>query len=153
MTYIEKLETPGFEVDLFDLLGGIPDVLDTLGKDLDELDRYDVIRYAMADVPRLIVEHFPDIFTLDEKAVHPVVMKDLRVEDPQDPKAYVDLRIDAFALTDLMLGRSKFSNLASRDATAFRQLVILSVMMTRYGAMADLLEAIEALFVREIEAR
>lgn len=152
MTYIEKLETPGVEVDLFDLLGGIPDVLNTLGKDLDELDRYDVIRYAMADVPRLIVEHFPDLFTLDEKAIHPVVMKDLRVEDPQDPKAFVDLRIDATAMTDLILDRPKFVGLASRDATAFRQLVILSVMMRRFGAMADLLEAIEALFVREIEA-
>lgn len=152
MTYIEKLETPGVEVDLFDLLGGIPDVLDTLGKDLDELDRYDVVRYAMADVPRLIVDHFPDIFTLDEKAVHPVVMKDLRIEDPQDPKAYVDLRIDATALTDLILGRPKFSNLVNRGETTFRQLVILSVMMGRYGAMADLLEAIEALFVREIKA-
>lgn len=152
MTYIEKLETPGVEVDLFDLLGGIPDVLDTLGKDLDELDRYDVIRYAMADVPSLIVDHFPNIFTLDEKAIHPVIMKDLRVEDPQNPKAYVDLRVDAFAMTGLILDRPKFEGLVSRNPTAFRQLVILSVMMRSFGAMADLLEAIEALFVREIEA-
>lgn len=151
MTYIEDLETPGFEVDLFDLLGGIPDVLDTFGKDLDESDRYDVIRYAMPEVPKLLVDHFPELFTLDEKAYHPVIIKDLRVEDPQDPKAYVDLRVDAFAMTDLILDRPKFSDLATRNPTAFRQLVILSVMMRKFGTMADLLEAIEALFIREIE--